>query len=284
MAILIDFNHLYLSSLFVSYEMREKNESGVRHVFLNTLVSMKKKFKEEYGDIIICADSSNSWRKDIFPYYKANRSENREKDGLDWSEIFTWLNSMYADLSEVFPYKTIKVDRCEADDVIAVICKKKGVFLNDGSEKFLIMSKDHDFKQLHYFANIYQYDNTNKKYIVEQNPDEALIMHIMRGDGGDGIPNILSPGDSYVLKKRQKPLTAKRIEFYKVEENRKQDEFIQERFEMNKRLVDFSEIPQHYVDNIAAEYEKPMEKDRRKLNTYFMNKRLKLLAENIQDF
>ena len=284
MAILIDFNHLYLSSLFVSYEMREKNESGVRHVFLNTLVSMKKKFKEEYGDIIICADSSNSWRKDIFPYYKANRSENREKDGLDWSEIFTWLNSMYADLSEVFPYKTIKVDRCEADDVIAVICKKKGVFLNDGSEKFLIMSKDHDFKQLHYFANIYQYDNTNKKYIVEQNPDEALIMHIMRGDGGDGIPNILSPGDSYVLKKRQKPLTAKRIEFYKVEENRKQDEFIQERFEMNKRLVDFSEIPQHYVDNIVAEYEKPMEKDRRKLNTYFMNKRLKLLAENIQDF
>lgn len=284
MAILIDFNHLYLSSVFTAISMHEKNESSIRHVFLNTLLSMKKRFQDEYGDIIVCADSSNSWRKDIFPYYKANRSENRQKDGLDWDEIFSWLNAMYEDLRDIFPYKTLKINRCEADDIIAVICMKNGVFLNDGTEKFLIMSKDHDFKQLHYFSNVYQYDNTNKKYIVESNPEEALKVHIMRGDSGDGVPNILSTEDTFVAKKRQKVFTAKRMEHYSILANRLAEPEIQSRYLMNKKLVDFNEIPEDFVETIHEEYLKDKQIDRRKMKTYFVEKRLKLLAENLQDF
>jgi hypothetical protein len=45
----------------------------VRHMVFNSLRMYKKKFGNKYGDMVICCDDKNYWRKEIFPYYKASR-------------------------------------------------------------------------------------------------------------------------------------------------------------------------------------------------------------------
>ena len=48
----------------------------------------KSKFGKKYGDIIICCDDKNYWRKQTFPHYKANRKKFREESDYDWNLIF----------------------------------------------------------------------------------------------------------------------------------------------------------------------------------------------------
>lgn len=284
MPILVDYNAMYLSSVFKCFEQHHKDESSFRHYFLNSLSSNKRKFKEEFGDIVICADHKYSWRKKVFPYYKARRSEDKAESAIDWDHIHECMGNMYEDLKNVFPYKTIKVDYCEADDAIGTICHKNGKFLNDGSEKILILSRDKDYKQLHCYANVQQYAPTIKAYVIEPNPEEFLQNLIIRGDTGDGVPNILSADNSYAIRERQKMITSKRYEHYKVEANRLAEPEVQARWLRNKKMVDMSEIPEEYQDEIMKQYAVEKKRDSQKLFNYFIAKRLKLLMENIQDF
>lgn len=285
MAILVDFNAMYLSSVFKCMELHHNDESSFRSFFLNSLRSVKRKFEDECGEIIICGDHHGSWRRAIFPYYKAKRIEGKSESTLDWDFIHTCMGNMYDDLTNHFAYKTIKVEKCEADDIIGVICHHKGVFLNDGSEKFVVISRDKDYKQLHCYANVQQYAPTVKAFVVEPNPEEFLQSLIIRGDGGDGVPNILSSDNCFVTRERQKMMTAKRYEHYKVPENRAAEPIVEEKYNRNKAIVDLSMVPEEYKKKIIDFYEEPKPNiSRSSLLNYFMEKRLKMLSQHIQDF
>ena len=56
----------------------ELSEDLVRHMVLNSLRGHNKKFRKEYGDMVIACDSGNVWRRQAFPNYKAGRKANRE--------------------------------------------------------------------------------------------------------------------------------------------------------------------------------------------------------------
>ena len=142
--ILIDNNQVVLSSIFAQTRgNKDLDEDQVRHITLNIYRSIRNKFSSEYGELIICQDSSNCWRKDIFPQYKAGRKKNQQKDAADWNKIFDVLGTIRREIRETFPYKNISIPRCEADDIIAVLAKKYSP-----SEKVVIVSSDKDFKQL----------------------------------------------------------------------------------------------------------------------------------------
>ena len=78
-------------------------ENMVRHMVLNALRSYKQKFADEYGEMIIACDNKNYWRKQVFPYYKANRKKNIEQSELNWQSIFECMNKIRAELKEYFP-------------------------------------------------------------------------------------------------------------------------------------------------------------------------------------
>jgi len=66
--ILIDNTQIILSSIFSQYKgPDEVNEDMIRHITLNTYRYYRKRFYEEYGELVICQDAGNYWRKDIFP-------------------------------------------------------------------------------------------------------------------------------------------------------------------------------------------------------------------------
>lgn len=286
MAILVDYNQVILASLFASIGNHTDvaaDENIIRHMFLNSLRANRKKFTEEYGEIVICADGKNTWRREAYPYYKANRKKSRDESGMDWSALFEIMNNIRGEILEYFPYKVIHIEHCEADDIIGTVCHEYGSELNIGSEKFLVLSGDKDYIQLQNYANVDQYDPIRKRWIRSDNPENYLKEHILRGDTGDGVPNILSPDNCLAVGERQKAMTKKRLALYS-EGPINMDEETLRRFHRNKMMIDLREIPQSYQDQIMSEYNTEKTVGREQLFNFFVKKKLKHLITDIQDF
>jgi hypothetical protein len=282
--IIVDLSQVMISNLMMqlgNHTNTEVEEDLLRHMILNSIRSYNQKFKDEYGEMIIACDDRNFWRRDIFPYYKANRKKSREKSELNWTQIFDALHKIRDELKTFFPYRVIRVDSAEADDIIGSLVMAKG----DTNEKILILSGDKDFVQLQRYNNVKQYDPVQKKFRTTNDPDRFIKEHIMRGDVGDGIPNFLSTDNCLVVGERQKPVLSKKLDVWV---NQKPEEFCDERmlrgYRRNQQLVDLTFIPQNVQDNILSEYEAQGGKDRKNLFNYFIEKKLKNLIESINEF
>lgn len=286
MAILVDYNQVIIASLFAgigNHTNIDIDENLIRHMFLNSIRTNRKKFNDEYGELVICCDGKNSWRREAFPYYKANRRKNRDESEIDWNNLFNIMNTIRDELKEFFPYKVIHIDHCEADDIIGTICHDEGTELNMGAEKHLVLSADKDYIQLQTYANIDQYDPIRKRWIRNDNPDKYLEEHILKGDSGDGVPNVLSADNCLAVGERQKAMTQKRMAALR-EGPDFMDEETKRRFYRNKMMIDLSQIPEKYTTQIREEYSKNKEVGRSELFNFFVKKKLKNLITDIQDF
>ena len=285
--ILIDYNQICIANLMMQLKHSELSEDLIRHMILNSLRYNKQKFSKEFGELVICCDDKNYWRKDIFPYYKAHRKSDREKSPLDWNMIFETLNKVRDELKETFPYKVIRAQRAEADDIIASICHKYGHLgiKNGSAEPILILSSDKDFAQLQKYANVEQYSPNTKKWIRISNPERYLREHIMRGDRGDGIPNFLSKDSCFVNGERQKPLSIKKIDAWAaLEPSEFCDEKMLRNYSRNEVLVNLDCVPEWIQESIINQFDKYQEPDRKGLLSYFIKNKLRNLTEHIGDF
>lgn len=250
----------------------------VRHVTLDGIRYINSKFRKEYGDPIIAIDGGSSWRKQLFPYYKAHRSADRKKSEIDWDELLRAVNTIKNELKEVFPYKVIEVKHAEADDIIGVLTRDAVA----RGEKVLIVSGDKDFIQLQAGNNLVtQWDKRSDTYVGAEDPIRYLFNHVLKGDAGDGIPNILSAGDSFVTKTRQKPMTQKRLdEFWEDKSKLKEIG----RFLQNVKLIDLKYTPKELQEQILEQYNNYIVNDRKDLHDYFVSKRMKKLYEHLKEF
>lgn len=281
--ILVDLNQVMIANLMANIGNHHNaaiDENMIRHMVLNSLRMNKVKFGPEFGEMIICADDKNYWRRSFFPYYKASRRKSREESELDWNAIFVSLNKIREELKTVFPYKVIQIDTAEADDIIGTICHIKGTILNSG-EPILILSSDKDYIQLHKYANIKQYDPIRKRWIAHSDPDTYLLEHIIKGDTGDGVPNVLSNDNCFVVGERQKPITQKRMSELSGTITNEQ---ILRNFSRNQTLIDLTKIPASLQAKITEKFDEINPKDRSKLFEYFMENNLRNLMQNIQEF
>lgn len=282
--ILVDLNQVMISNMMVqigNHQNAQVDENMIRHMVLNSLRFNRQKFHKEYGEFIICCDDKNYWRREAFPYYKASRKKARQESELNWNEIFSALNNVREELKTFFPYKVIQIDTAEADDIIGTIVHTEGTALNTG-EPILILSGDKDYIQLHRYANVSQYDPTRKRFIKHSDPERYLFEHIIKGDAGDGVPNVLSPDNSFVVGERQKPVTKKRLELF--EDINNLDETLKRNWARNQMLIDLEKVPESIKEQILDKYNEVNEKDRSQLFNYFVKNKLKLLMENISDF
>ena len=279
--IIVDLSQVMLSNLMMqlgNHTNAQIEESMVRHMVLNSLRSYKMKFSDEFGELVIACDNTNYWRKQAFPYYKANRKKNQEKSEMDWKAIFECLNKIRTELKEYFPYRVVDIESAEADDIIATLVKNA-----DAEDKVLILSGDKDFIQLHKYSNIKQYDPVRKKWINHDNPTRYLIEHILKGDSGDGVPNVLSSDNCFVIGERQKPLTAKKI-LNIIENIDSLEGPLYRNYQRNKKLIDLTEVPAEIANKVLESYQAQENKGRDKMFNYFIANKLKHLMEHIGEF
>lgn len=282
--ILVDLNQVMISNMMMqigNHKNAQVDENMIRHMILNSLRYNKLKFEQDYGEMIICADDKNYWRRKYFPYYKALRRTDREESELDWNAIFNALNNVREELKEIFPYKVIQIDTAEADDIIGTIVHAEGTMLNSGNP-ILILSGDKDYIQLHTYGNVSQYDPTRKRWIKNSDPEGYLHEHIVRGDRGDGVPNILSPDNCLVLKQRQGRVTQKRLDESKDINN--MSDALKRNYIRNKTLVDLSQVPEEIKQQVMDAYRTENTKDRSLLFNYFVKNKLRNLMAHISEF
>ena len=277
MAQLVDFSQIVIGSYMTASKYADVDMDVLRPPVLNSLRIYRTKFIEEYGELILCCDDRKTWRKEMFPNYKASRKKSRQVSGIDWKNLYDCLNQLKDELRYWFPYKLIQIEKAEADDIIATLV---GLI----SERTLILSSDKDFIQLQGF-NVRQYSPMQKKY-VDGNAKWSLHEKIVRGDVGDGIPNIMSVDNVFVDEgRRQKPITAKKVDaWYNLDPNMYCDSEMLRNYNRNKQLVDLDEIPESIRINISKQFETIKVGSRRRLLTYFVNHRLKNLTENLSEF
>tara|TARA_B100001123_G_scaffold397350_1_gene480525 strand:+ start:9 stop:842 length:834 start_codon:yes stop_codon:yes gene_type:complete len=277
MAQLVDFSQIVIGSFMMASKFSDADIDTVRPAVLNTLRIYRTKFVSEFGELILCCDDRKTWRKDIFPNYKASRKKTRATTSIDWEKLYECLNQLKEEFTEWFPYKLIQVEKAEADDVIAILVE----LIN---ERSLILSSDKDFVQLHKF-NVRQYSPIQKKF-VEGDPKWSLHEKIIKGDVGDGVPNIMSDDNVFVDEgRRQKPITKKKVDaWYELNPDMYCSSEMLRNYNRNKQLVDLGEVPESIRINITKRFETTTVGDRKRLLTYFINHRLKNLTESLSEF
>ncbi len=261
----------------------EISVENARILVLDTIRANVNKFKRSYGpNIVLAFDDEAYWRKERFPHYKFSRRKLREKSQFDWSSINTALNTIREEFYMFLPYQVLSIGRCEADDIIATLTLQRHTH-----EKVLIVSGDKDFKQLHIHSNIAQYAPVQKTHVTpEVNAHVDLKRLIIKGDTGDGIPNILSPDNSFVDGIRQKPIFEKKLAEWV---NQTPEEFcttpeMLRNWHRNKGLIDFKEIPQDVTDMIMAQYAIKTDASKNLFLDYLSSKRLKQFVEVLDEF
>jgi hypothetical protein len=296
--ILVDYSQVALAAILTFQRELKGTESEVknliRHVTLSTIKSYKKKYGKEYGELVICCDGRKYWRKEFFEQYKGSRKKNRDASDLDWKLIFDTLSEMREDIAKHFPWRVIHVDRAEADDIIAVMSKwlQENQLVQEGlveeTQKVLILSSDKDFKQLQLYPTVKQWSPMQKKYITatKQEIRDFMIEHIVKGDTGDGVPNILSKDDVFMVGERQKPMSAKRLaEFIDKGFDACKNDDERRNWHRNATLVDFQFIPEDVQNCIVNYYLSNNPKgDKMTVMNYLMEHRCRLLLEELEDF
>ena len=285
--IIIDMNLLSLASVMMNMRMsgvfdkdkepQDIEEDMVRHMILNSIRMYRTMFKEEYGEVVLTYDSRHTWRKDIYPQYKQNRKKGRDNDTKDWDKIFGLLNAIKSEFKEILPYKYVEVYGAEADDIIGTLCKKYQ------DQKIMIVSGDKDFIQLQKYENVSQYSPITKKMINGHNPDTYIKEHILKGDSGDGVPNVLSPDHTFVEGLRQRPLSKKKIEAWIKSETGMSDE-VKRNYQRNHKLINLDNTPEDLQKSILDTFNEAPYGDRSKILTYFIENKLKELTDSIGDF
>lgn len=281
--ILCDFSNLVFSQVLQDFSMcgQQPDMKVVRTLVLSALSKHKSRLRE-FGDITICFDGRRYWRRKVFPHYKGKRAEDREKDKFDWEAFFPLFDQLKQEIREHLPVRCLEVEEAEADDLIAVLCKVFGPH-----EKICILSSDKDFIQIqqHMCPKIKQWSLYHSKFITPKTTEYNLLEHIIKGDSGDGVPNILSDDDTLVADgKRQTPIRKAFVEKANQFGITQPEQFcgsfeILKNFQRNKTMIDFREIPEEISQRIVDQFNnEPVKKG--DVFNYYVNNRLVKLLEN----
>ena len=278
--ILLDYSSIAMSSLMVQLDKYDDEPEMIRHMIFNILRKWNSLHREEFGEMIVCFDSKNNWRREVFPEYKASRRKGRKNSVHDWETIFKRLDEVHQEVKEYGPFRTIQVERCEADDIIGTLCEKHMT-----PDPILIVSPDTDFIQLQRYPNVRQFSNLQKKWLEPKvDPITDLEEKVLRGDTGDGVPNVMSD-DNVLIEEglRQTPLNKRKMAQL-LEDPESLGTTIARRIIRNRKMIDLRRTPDDLKDEIMTRYQDPAKGSVNRLMTLFAKNQMKMMIESLSDF
>jgi len=149
----------------------------------------------------------------------------------------------------------------------------------------MILSSDKDFAQLQRYPNVDQFSPILKRAIKEPLPLMQLKQLVIRGDKGDGIPNILTQDNVFIEGGRQRPITeAKIINWLNQPPKEFCNEEMLRNYARNEMLIDLTKIPETLKESILHSYEETKGHSKQEFMNYMITNRLKNLLEVIDEF
>ena len=188
-------NLLIVDGLNVAFRWKHQGVTDFKYDYVRTIESLAKSYNA--GTIIICADGGSTWRKEIYPEYKANRKERYAEQTDAEAKEFEMFMAEFANsltlLKEkhpVFHFKGV-----EADDIAAFITH------NVEFDECWLISSDKDWDLL-INDKVSRFSTVTRKETTVHNWDEHYDFEIedyitfkcLTGDKGDNVPGVPGVG------------------------------------------------------------------------------------------
>ena len=188
-------NLLIVDGLNVAFRWKHQGVTDFKYDYIRTVESLAKSYNA--GTIIVCADGGSTWRKEIYPEYKANRKERYAEQTAQEEKEFEMFMAEFANtltlLKEkhpVFHFKGV-----EADDIAAFITN------NIEFDECWLISSDKDWDLL-ISDKVSRFSTVTRKETTVHNWDEHYDFEIedyitfkcLTGDKGDNVPGVPGVG------------------------------------------------------------------------------------------
>lgn len=250
--LLVDMTNLARKNAFASVKA-DPYDNGVWAKWSERVICDIFDFIEKFeaNRCILAMDSLTYWRTNVFPEYKSRRRKFKEGAIIDFDSLDAFYEKFMKRFSEIFPnIYCLCVDKCEADDLIAVITKYHANGMIDSSMRItetIIVSADKDFNQLKKYLGVIHYNPITRREVTVINPQRELDIKVICGDSNDDVPPI---------RKGIGIKTAEKIINSHQDIPNSSDTLLVENFRRNKILIDFDFIPKEIQGSIIYGYSK----------------------------
>lgn len=192
-------NLMIVDTMNLAFRWKHSGQTNFARDYLATILSLAASY--DAGTIIAAADwGGSSYRKTIYPEYKANRKElvaNQTEEEKEMSRKF--FDEYERTLEELDKHKNITVLRykgVEADDIAAYICSR----LHDyGYNQAWLISSDRDWdllvnERVSRFSYVTRKEQTLDTWDYPVPPEQYISYKVLTGDAGDNIPGVPGVG------------------------------------------------------------------------------------------
>jgi 5'-3' exonuclease len=191
---------MLVDALNLSFRWKHKKQRNFAADYLRTIDSLASSYN--CSNILVCADKgSSSFRRELYPEYKANRKEKFAQQTPEEAQEFLEFMEDYEQALELVAevYPVIRYQGVEADDIISVIAQTI-------PNHIWIVSTDKDLDQLisdrtSRFSYITRkeitLDNFRETYGCDV--DEYISIKVLQGDSGDNVKGIEGVGPKRAL-------------------------------------------------------------------------------------
>ena len=249
-SLIFDFNNLAVRHYFIKDILAETLSPDLQLWKYRVIESIYNSlFKEDdVKEIILAVDDKRSWRKVYWNRYKESREGKRQVAKIDWNVFHKEFESFGNEIQNYLPFKVLKIQSAEADDIIGVICLEKT------EKEFVVISNDEDFLQLT-SDRVRLYHPLKMTYVSVPDTELFIVEKCLTGQAKDDIFNIKTPIDW--PKGKRKPgfgeVSAKKV-IKDGYENWLKKEKLEERFHLNRVLIDLKLIPNVVKSRVLNEY------------------------------
>lgn len=261
--LLLDANNLYYRSLHVTHGTKEDKAGLGLHIILQSIKTCFEKFQNNH---LVVALDGKSWRKSVYPAYKANRllrnANLSVREIEDQKYIFECINDFTEFLKTKTNVTVLSHEKLEADDLIS------GWIQHYPEDAHLILSSDSDYRQL-LAPNVNQYDpikeylytiegildkknkpvinkKTNQPELID--PEWLLFEKCIRGDSSDNVfsayPGVRKKALQLAyLDRDKKGFDWNNVMMNTWKDHRDQEHKVLDRYMENRSLIDLRAQP-----------------------------------------
>lgn len=186
--ILIDTYNLFFRAM---YTINDPDMEMCKGMCLHTMINMIKKACDKFKPdcLIACRDGYGTWRKDVYPQYKANRVEKLNEltpyeieRNEKLKDVFE--NTFLKFIDEKTNIPLLGFKNIEADDIIAHFIEQHP------NDVVIILSTDNDFVQL-LTDNVFIYNSMEDRIISNKcviNAENKKPIHFVLKEGKISVP------------------------------------------------------------------------------------------------